>query len=65
MNKIFTVVVAFAVAIVSITSYVTADDEWIAEAYLETDYSSLSKLDFEHQIRNFAMFKMVNSENDD
>lgn len=49
----------------SVTSYVTADDEWIAEAYLETDYSSLSKQDFEHQIRNFAMFKMVNSENDD
>ncbi|MBT3206742.1 MAG: N-6 DNA methylase [Bacteroidetes bacterium] len=49
----------------SVTAYVEADDEWIAEAYLETDYSTIGKEDFEEMIRNYAMFKMVNNGQDD
>ncbi len=49
----------------SVTSYVTADDEWIAEAYLETDYSKINKKDFEESVKNYAIFKMLNEiEND-
>jgi methylase of polypeptide subunit release factors len=44
----------------SVTAYVTADDEWIAEAYLETDYSELTKEDFETSVKNYAMFKLLN-----
>lgn len=44
----------------SVTAYVTEDDEWIAEAYMETDYSKLSKEDFEEVIKNYAIFKLTN-----
>jgi methylase of polypeptide subunit release factors len=44
----------------SVTAYVTADNEWIAEAYLETDYSELTKEDFENSVKNYAMFKLLN-----
>lgn len=44
----------------SVTAYVTADDEWVAEAYLETDYSTLTKTDFEDVVKNYAMFKLLN-----
>ncbi|HBR2661804.1 N-6 DNA methylase [Klebsiella pneumoniae] len=43
----------------SVTAYVTAADEWIAEAYLETDYSKITKEDFEATVRNYAMFKLI------
>lgn len=35
---------------------VTANDEWCAEAYLETDYSSLGKNAFEQVVREYALF---------
>lgn len=38
---------------------VTADDEWSAEAYLETDYSSISKRDFEILVREYAIFTAI------
>jgi len=44
----------------SVTKYVTADDEWIAEAYLETDYSSLTMDDFQEVVKNYAVFKLLN-----
>jgi len=47
----------------SVTAYVTADDEWIAEAYLETDYSTIKKEDFEEVVRNYAIFKLLNEMN--
>ncbi|WP_196765110.1 hypothetical protein [Mycobacterium avium] len=40
---------------------VTADDEWVAEAYMETDYSKLSKEDFERVLLDYAMFGMSTS----
>jgi type I restriction enzyme M protein len=38
---------------------VTADDEWCAEAYMETDYSSLSKEAFEESLRKYALFRLL------
>lgn len=37
---------------------VTAKDEWCAEAYMETDYSKITKADFESTLREYASFKV-------
>ena len=42
----------------SVTKQVTAKDEWLAEAYMETDYSKLSDSDFEQTIRDFLAYKI-------
>lgn len=44
----------------SVTRIVGADDEWLAEAYMETDYSKLSGEDFERTIREFLAFIIGN-----
>ncbi len=43
------------------------NDEWIAEAYVETDYSKLSIIDFEKQVKRYAYFRYTqdNDEIDD
>lgn len=46
----------------SVMQYVTASDEWCAEAYMETDYSKITQADFEKVVRNYAVFKLLNSE---
>ena len=33
---------------------VTANDEWCAEAYMETDYNSLNEIDFIKTIKDFV-----------
>jgi len=38
---------------------VTVADEWCAEAYLETDYSTLSATDFEKIVRDYAIFRAM------
>lgn len=38
----------------SVMQTVKAEDEWCAEAYLETDYSKLSKEDFLRTLKNFV-----------
>ncbi|MFY2764318.1 HsdM family class I SAM-dependent methyltransferase [Arenimonas sp. MALMAid1274] len=38
----------------------TQQDEWCAEAYMETDYSALSQADFEQTVRKYLMFQLVN-----
>lgn len=43
----------------SVTAYVDADNEWIAEAYMETDYSTINKEDFLSMVRDYAMFKVL------
>ena len=43
----------------SVMQKVTANDEWCAEAYMETDYSALTKEDFERTVKNFAVFKLL------
>lgn len=45
---------------ISIMKKVTPEDEWIAEAYLEPDYSILSLSDFEKTLREYQAFKMEN-----
>jgi type I restriction enzyme M protein len=43
----------------SVKRRVGVNDEWCAEAYLETDYSSLSESDFELEVKKFAVFKAL------
>jgi type I restriction enzyme M protein len=45
----------------SISRHVDASDEWCAEAYMETDYSKLTKEDFEKVVRNYAIYRLVGS----
>ena len=40
----------------SVTKSITATDEWLAEAYMETDYSDLTSSDFEQVVRNFFAY---------
>ena len=42
----------------SVTKRVTASDEWLAEAYMETDYSDLTSSDFEQVVRNFFAYRI-------
>jgi len=47
----------------SVLKVVTADDEWCAEAYMETDYSNLTIDDFSETIKQFTLFKLgINDE---
>lgn len=41
----------------SVMKCVSADDEWVAEAYMETDYSQLKREDFESEIKKYVLFK--------
>ena len=43
----------------SVATEVVASDEWCAEAYLETDYSSLTLADFEDEIRKYVSFRIL------
>jgi type I restriction enzyme M protein len=38
---------------------VTHEDEWVAEAYLETDYSQLAESDFEKEVKKFLLYKLM------
>lgn len=44
----------------SIRKEVSVNDEWCAEAYMETDYNTLSKLDFERKIKEYVSFNVLN-----
>ncbi|MGH8490612.1 MAG: HsdM family class I SAM-dependent methyltransferase, partial [Gammaproteobacteria bacterium] len=43
----------------SIVRQVDAESEWCAEAYLETDYSSLTPMDFAALVREYAIFDAI------
>lgn len=49
----------------SVTQAVTATDEWCAEAYMETDYQTLTKADYEQVIKKFLMFNLMAGATDD
>lgn len=49
------------IAGLSVTKKITANDEWCAEAYMETDYSALTKRDFIQEVKKYAVFKLLNS----
>lgn len=46
----------------SVSCKVSADDEWVAEAYMETDYDALTAMDFEKVLRNYAIFQLMNED---
>ena len=43
----------------SVVTKVTANDEWLAEAYMETDYSILTKQLFESEVKKFSLYKLM------
>lgn len=45
----------------SVKQIVTSADEWCAEAYMTTDYSNLTFEDFDAEIRNYIMFRFMNT----
>lgn len=46
----------------SVRREVTAEEEWCAEAYMETDYSTLCEKDFISQLREYAAFLVSQSD---
>lgn len=44
----------------SVLAEVRPENEWCAEAYMETDYSSLSESDFEREMKKYVAFKILN-----
>lgn len=40
---------------------VNANDEWVAEAYMKTDYSQINKEDFEKVVKDYMIFKLTNN----
>jgi type I restriction enzyme M protein len=48
----------------SVLQKVTADDEWCAEAYMETDYSKITHAEFESTVRDYAIFRLLGSQTD-
>lgn len=51
------------IAGLSVTQSITPEDEWCAEAYMETDYSTLTQEDFEDVVKNYTLFKLMNGGN--
>lgn len=49
---------------VSLLKQVTAKDEWVAEAYLETDYSTLTQDIFERELKKYVAFKIMNEQDE-
>lgn len=48
----------------SVNEIVTANNEWCAEAYMETDYSKLTKNDFLKSIKEYVLFNELSRKND-
>ena len=46
----------------SITQKVSAEDEWCAEAYMETDYNALSEKDFIKKLVDYSAFLVQNED---
>lgn len=46
----------------SVTKKVTDADEWCAEAYMETDYSTLTQADFERELKRYLVFQVLSEE---
>lgn len=44
----------------SVVKHVTANDEWLAEAYMETNYSKLNKEDFQNVINQYVSYLISN-----
>lgn len=48
-----------SIAGLSVTQEITADDEWCAEAYMETDYSYISDENFIQTIKDYVAFQFL------
>jgi type I restriction-modification system DNA methylase subunit len=48
------------VAGLSVKQEIKGEDEWCAEAYMETDYSTLNQIDFEKKLKDYIAFKFLN-----
>lgn len=48
----------------SVMQAVTPDDEWCAEAYIETDYSKLTQAEFERAVQNYAIYRLTGLQQD-
>lgn len=46
----------------SVTKQVTAEDEWLAEAYMETDFSKLETKNFQETINNYLSYLVKKGE---
>ncbi len=46
----------------SVLRKVGVDDEWCAEAYMETDYNTITQTDFEATVRNYAIFRLLENQ---
>jgi type I restriction-modification system DNA methylase subunit len=46
----------------SVMKRVGAEDEWCAEAYMETDYSTLTKRDFEAELKQYVAFRILDEQ---
>ncbi len=46
----------------SVMAKVGPEDEWVAEAYMETDYSKLTQQDFERVLLDYALFTLGHGE---
>jgi len=44
----------------SVTAEIGPEDEWCAEAYMETDYSMLTSADFENEIKKYVAYRILN-----
>ena len=44
----------------SLMKHVTAEDEWCAEAYMETDYSKITKEDYLKSVKEYVIHKIRN-----
>ena len=49
---------------VSMNVALSADDEWCAEAFIETDYTKLTKDDFERTLKRYFLFKRKTEKGD-
>ena len=46
----------------SVLQKVTHQDEWCAEAYMETDYEKITQADFEYTVKNYAVFRLLGAQ---
>ena len=44
----------------SMKHLVNHQDEWCAEAYMETDYSTITRTDYEKAVKKMLIFKLFN-----
>lgn len=49
----------------SVLKHVAASDEWCAEAYLETDYKCLGRIEYEKTVKRFLLSQLFNEFSED